>query len=60
MKKRGITTGLVLAIIIGSCFYFSGTLTETRSKIDGPGAFIEPKVQHDVTVLENNTGVGCQ
>ena len=42
MKKRKVTVGLLLVIIMAAAYYFAGVFTEPP-KIEGLGGFLEPE-----------------
>lgn len=45
MEKCKVVAGSLLVIIMMVLFYFAGLFTETPAKMEGPGGFIEPKVE---------------
>jgi len=45
VEKSKVAVGIVLVILVASLFYFAGIYTGTPAKIQGSGAFIEPKLK---------------
>jgi hypothetical protein len=43
-KKRRLIIGLLLVIVMLALFYFAGLFQGVTAKIQGPGGFVEPKV----------------